>query len=283
MEDAHLAVPSIPGLGWEKMAAFGVMDGHGGSEVAKFCAYHLPNLIGQQPSGNIGKALTTAFYSIDNMLTRDHNVDSYHQGCTACVAIVTEERIVVGNAGDSRAVLSRGGYAVPLSQDHKPNLRSEQRRIERAGGTIVNYGEYGGGPRVQGDLNLSRALGDHRHKQDVNLHPAEQIISSEPEIKSFLRQPNDEFMILACDGVWDMMSNEGAVEFLSRRLQHGPGPNGEVLPRILEELLDECCSPDLHSTLGKGGDNMTAVLVHFDRSVVTWGMKHIPGILGCYL
>merc|ERR1712050_323260 len=93
-------------------------------------------------------------------------------GCTCVVCLVREDSYIVANAGDSRAVLSRNGRAVPLSEDHKPNMPGEHDRIVRAGGHVVRM-EYG--PivqyRVNGNLNLSRSIGDLNYKKHTQLAP----------------------------------------------------------------------------------------------------------------
>lgn len=278
MEDAHFAIPSMPGEGWETHAGFGVLDGHGGADVAKFCASQLPHMIASHPSNDPPHAIIMSFYKMDEVLREMPTIDADGQGCTACCCLLNKDYIICGNAGDSRAVLCRGGKAVPLSEDHKPSDRREQNRISKAGGVVVSVG--GGCPRVNGDLNLSRSLGDLRHKQDKSLNAAEQIITSTPDVRTFHRQPNDEFMLLACDGVWDVLSNEDAIGFIRERLPMTPNTNVS-LSQILEELLDACLSPDLRSTGGIGGDNMTAVLVCFDNAEIKWGVRHITSLLGC--
>lgn len=279
MEDAHFAVPSLSGTGWTDTAAFGVMDGHGGETVARFCAHHLPVAIGRFPSGDTSRALTDAFHLMDVCLARyDGELynfvagggDSWNPamrtnpdwtGCTANVCLVRPSTVVVANAGDSRAVLCRGGMAVPLSEDHKPNMPGELERIQLAGGfvemhpvgTMVHY-------RVNGNLNLSRAIGDLEYKKNARLQPRQQIICSTPDVCTYPRQPTDEFLIIACDGVWDVMGNQEAVDFVRRRLHRG---DGRSLSSIAEDMLDHCISPDLSRTNGIGGDNMTVIIVAF--------------------
>lgn len=97
-----------------------------------------------------------------------------HAGCTAVVVAVHGSLVVCANAGDSRAVLCRGGTAVPLSEDHKPRNPLENRRITAAGGWVNKEG------RVNDNLNLSRAIGDLEYKQDFAIPPSAQIISGEP-------------------------------------------------------------------------------------------------------
>ncbi|KAK4784966.1 hypothetical protein SAY86_001655 [Trapa natans] len=96
-------------------------------------------------------------------------------GCTACVAVVRNNQLVVANAGDSRCVISRKGQAYDLSRDHKPDLESEKERIIKAGGFI-----HAG--RVNGSLNLSRAIGDMEFKQNKFLTVDKQIVTATPEV-----------------------------------------------------------------------------------------------------
>ncbi len=184
-----------------------------------------------------------------------HPADSV--GCTAISVLITPRSFVSANAGDSRAVLCRGGKVVALSHDHKPNDTIEEARIIKAGGTIE---ETQGGARthyrVNGNLNLSRAIGDLEYKKNPSLLPSEQIITSTPDVFQLERSSEDEFLILACDGVWDVLSNEDAVQFVQSRLAAG-----KLLEEICEEIADECLSPDPKATQGIGADNITCVIV----------------------
>uniref|UniRef100_A0A158PB89 protein-serine/threonine phosphatase n=1 Tax=Angiostrongylus cantonensis TaxID=6313 RepID=A0A158PB89_ANGCA len=117
-------------------------------------------------------------------------------GTTACVCLMNKQRIIVANAGDSRAVLCRGGIAVDLSIDHKPEDDIEKTRIVNAGGYVNEDG------RVNGGLNLSRAFGDHSYKKNFDLPLRDQMITALPDVKVETLQPSDEFLVLACDGIW---------------------------------------------------------------------------------
>jgi len=85
------------------------------------------------------------------------------RGCTANVALIVNNMIICANAGDSRMVLGEGGRAVPMSFDHKPNLKKERERIYKAGSTVNVEG------RIDGNLNLSRAIGDIAHKKNTKI------------------------------------------------------------------------------------------------------------------
>lgn len=178
-------------------------------------------------------------------------------GCTAVTVLLTPTEIYVANAGDSRAVLSRNGIAVALSEDHKPNDPRESERIYKAGGTVE---ESQGGARthyrVNGNLNLSRAIGDLEYKKNADLRPDEQMITSTPDIVRRDRDPEDEFIVIGCDGVWDVLSNDDCVQFVRSRMQEG-----KDLKDICEEVVDECLSPDPKATQGIGADNITCIIV----------------------
>lgn len=136
-------------------------------------------------------------------------------GCTAVVALLAGRELYVANAGDSRCVVCREGKAVEMSFDHKPEDDIEFQRIRKAGGRVTLDG------RVNGGLNLSRAIGDHGYKMNKDLSAEEQMISALPDLKRISLEPNDEFMVLACDGIWNYMSNEEVVGFVKQRVDAG--------------------------------------------------------------
>jgi protein phosphatase 1G len=173
-------------------------------------------------------------------------------GCTAVVAVKVGTELYVANAGDSRGVLCRGGKAVALSEDHKPAQETERSRILAAGGFLS---EIGGVCRVNGNLNLSRAIGDLKYKTNSELPAKDQIITAQPDIRKVSLQPEDRFFLLACDGVWDVMSNQDAVDFVSSRMDQGMTPT-----QVSCALLDACLASDPKEARGVGCDNMTVSL-----------------------
>lgn len=298
--------------GWRGIGLFGVFDGHGGEHVAKFVERHLAEELCSFPVGfgpqgrnerDVSAALRETFHRMDELLfdkkslpelcslanrpvqgdsmerlARESRVDPDNIGCTACVCCVTERHFIVANAGDSRAVLCRDGKAVPLSFDHKPNHPEERRRIEASGGTVEPSGP--GQFRVNGNLNLSRALGDLTYKRQRGLRPEQQTICATPDVMVEERTARDEFVVICCDGVWDMMENQEVVDFvlervptLRSRAQGGGaasarvGPTPQRLEQVMEQLLDACLSPDLRKTGGYGGDNMTAVIFRLTEAL----------------
>ncbi|XP_019762951.1 probable protein phosphatase 2C 21 isoform X2 [Dendroctonus ponderosae] len=174
-------------------------------------------------------------------------------GCTAVVAILKERELYVANAGDSRCIVCRNGNAVEMSFDHKPEDAPERQRIMKAGGKVTGDG------RVNGGLNLSRALGDHAYKQNASLSDKEQMITALPDVKKLTINPaEDEFMVLACDGIWNFMSSQQVVDFVKERLKD----SSVKISSICEEMFDHCLAPNTMGD-GTGCDNMTAIIVKF--------------------
>jgi serine/threonine protein phosphatase PrpC len=169
-------------------------------------------------------------------------------GSTAVTAYINETDICVAWLGDSRAVLCKGGRAVPLTSDHKPSVPGEMERITKAGG-IVTRG------RVNGSLAVSRSFGDFFYKTPPDVPPAEQMVSAAPETVSIARdEESDEFLILACDGVWDAITNQDACYLISElAAQKIP------IEKICQKFLDYCL-------IANSRDNMTIVLVLFPAS-----------------
>uniref|UniRef100_A0A6I8RXF2 Protein phosphatase 1G n=1 Tax=Xenopus tropicalis TaxID=8364 RepID=A0A6I8RXF2_XENTR len=178
-------------------------------------------------------------------------------GTTAVVALIRGKQLIVANAGDSRCVVSEGGKALDMSYDHKPEDELELARIKNAGGKVTMDG------RVNGGLNLSRAIGDHFYKRNKNLPPEEQMISALPDIKVVTLSEEHEFMVLACDGIWNVMSSQEVVDFVHEKIE-SQLQKGETLSltSIVEELLDQCLAPDTSGD-GTGCDNMTCIIIDF--------------------
>lgn len=221
---------------------FGVYDGHGGSQASAFCRQRFHEVLAEElralpaahaaacqgecrrDGGEWETVFKSCFKRVDMEVggicpsgncsdgmddTTDDNscysrccqglIAPENVGSTAVVAVLSPSQIVVANCGDSRAVLSRGGKAIPFSNDHKPERADEMARIEAAGGRVIYWNGY----RVGGFLAMSRAIGDRFLKQ---------YVISEPEVTSTDRTDEDECLILATDGLWDVLSNDFVCE-----------------------------------------------------------------------
>lgn len=260
MEDARSAILDLRPGGKEdgeptkpedRVAFFAVYDGHGGDRTAIFSGDNTHRLVAESDEFSQGRyalALQNGFLATDKAMLDQQSLGLDASGCTATAVIITRKEIVCGNAGDSRTLLGACGIAKPLSYDHKPDNEGEKSRICAAGG----YVDMG---RVNGNLALSRAIGDFNFKKNSQLPPEEQVVTALPDVIEHELLPTDEFIILACDGIWDCMSSQDAVEFVRRGIA-----DRLPLEEICELLIDECLAPE-SDTSGIGCDNMTLYIV----------------------
>ncbi|KAF2480059.1 protein phosphatase 2C protein 1, partial [Neohortaea acidophila] len=261
MEDAHATILDLQALEGDeelkpaaidvRISFFGVYDGHGGERVAIFTGEKLHQIIAKQEAfkkKDFEQALKDGFLAIDRAILSDPKYEEEVSGCTASVGIVTHEKIYVGNAGDSRSVLGIKGRAKPLSYDHKPTNEGEKARICAAGG-FVDFG------RVNGNLALSRAIGDFEFKKSADLPPEQQIVTAFPDVMVHEIGEDDEFLVIACDGIWDCQSSQAVVEFVRRGIAAK-----QELHAICENMMDNCLASN-SETGGVGCDNMTMVVI----------------------
>ncbi|XP_066494493.1 probable protein phosphatase 1N [Tiliqua scincoides] len=253
MEDAHTTQLQLPGAlaGW---AFFAVYDGHAGSTVARFCAQHLLehvleaqalSSLEEDPEA-VKEGVRQAFLAIDKRMQALSQAEAWERaGSTAVAVLVSPGHFYFINLGDSRALLCRSATVTFYTEDHKPSKPSERKRIENAGGTVTLE-------RVNGSLAVSRALGDFDYKAVAWRGPTEQLVSPEPEVYELERCPaEDEFLVLACDGVWDTFDNTGLCAFVRSRLCLSGDPR-------------DVCECVLDASLYKGSrDNMTCIMVCF--------------------
>ncbi|KAM7275940.1 hypothetical protein ACFE04_017806 [Oxalis oulophora] len=194
---------------------FAVYDGHGGSQVAEFCKERMHKVIaeelGQERINDFEwqkkweSTFTDGFQRTDDEVLSSNSAPDI-VGSTAVVVVLSGCQIITSNCGDSRALLCRETQTIPLTVDQKPDREDELMRIEADGGKVINWN----GARVFGVLAMSRAIGDRY------LRP---WIISEPEITFTTRKDEDECLILASDGLWDVMTNEEVGELARRVLR----------------------------------------------------------------
>lgn len=250
MEDSHthiLSLPDDPGT-----AFFAVYDGHGGANIAQHAGKHLHKYVTRRPEygSDMRKALQRGFLDIDEAMLNDDSLKEQMAGSTAVTVLIKNDRLYCANAGDSRAIACVGGKLDVLSFDHKPNNTNELERIKKAGG----YVEYN---RVNGYLALSRALGDFSLKRNTNVLPEEQVVTAWPDIEERHVNEDWQFMVIACDGIWDVLPSQSVLEFVQAEIAQGIYPQN-----ICENLMTRCLAPDCQMG-GIGGDNMTVIIVCF--------------------
>lgn len=250
MEDSHthiLSLPDDPGT-----AFFAVYDGHGGANIAQYAGKHLHKFVTRRSEygEDVKRALQRGFLDVDDAMLNDESLKEQMAGSTAVAVVVKDDRLYCANAGDSRAIACVGGKLDVLSFDHKPNNATELERIKRAGG----YVEYN---RVNGYLALSRALGDFSLKRNSDKLPEEQVVTAYPDVEERKVTEDWDFMVIACDGIWDVLPSQSVLEFVQTEIAQGIYPQN-----ICENLMTRCLAPDCQMG-GIGGDNMTVIIVCF--------------------
>lgn len=258
MEDAfsietNLSV-TIQGTQHKNVGLVCLMDGHGGNLCADYCSEKLPGLFCGRLASGLGwkHSLYQAILDIDLDLHQEFT-SAERVGCTClCVAFDGWRRCYIANVGDCRAVLCRSKEAVVLTCDARADRPDEIARISRAGGFVAHG-------RVNGKLAVSRALGDFTYKKTssgngklMGAIAQDSIVISEPEISDFEVTEEDEFLIVACDGLWDVMTSETAVGFVLEGLKAG-----QAIQQIADSLVHTAIH-DLDST-----DNVSAIIIQF--------------------
>ncbi|XP_073273847.1 probable protein phosphatase 2C 10 [Primulina huaijiensis] len=203
MEDYHVA--KFVQFQGHELGLFAIYDGHLGDSVPAYLQKHLfSNILKQEdfwadPSRSIAKA-----YERTDQMILSHNPELGRGGSTAVNVILIDcRRLWVANVGDSRAVLSRKGQAIQMTIDHEPN--TERDDIENRGGFVSNI--PGDVARVDGQLAVSRAFGD----KNLKLH-----LRSDPDVTNADIDNETDFLILASDGLWKVMSNQEAVDIAKK-------------------------------------------------------------------
>ncbi|KAL0740585.1 hypothetical protein Bca4012_082098 [Brassica carinata] len=291
MEDEHICIDDLvqhlgASVDFSSLGAFyGVFDGHGGTDAALFVRKNILRYIVEDSYFPlcVKKAIKNAFLKADYEFADDSSLD-ISSGTTALTAFIfgrvaaflLYRRLIIANAGDCRAVLGRRGRAIELSKDHKPNCSSEKVRIEKLGGVV--YDGY-----LNGQLSVARAIGDwHMKGAKGSACP----LSPEPELQETDLSEEDEFLIMGCDGLWDVMSSQCAVTIARKELMIHNDPERCSRELVREALKRNTC------------DNLTVIVVCFSpdppqrieirmqsrvrRSISAEGLNLLKGVLDGY-
>lgn len=262
MEDGFVFVDCFGSK--EKSSFFSIYDGHGGRQCVDYVTKYLHEIVLREmarPSCSVPDALMRAFANVDRDMRTGHQLQTpiVNSGCTACVCVLHEDQgrryIFTAHLGDARAVLCRqGGIAARLTSpsDHKATDPTEMRRVIEAGGAIVNE-------RVNGMLAISRAFGDFQLKMP---RLQQDVVSYIPDITSTELTDQDSFVIVACDGVWDVIDDQEAVHIImeAQTVLQPMLPNGPNMYHYHAKILARAL---VEEALARGSsDNISALLVN---------------------
>jgi serine/threonine protein phosphatase PrpC len=260
MEDAHCSLLSLPIEDLENWSFFGVFDGHGGIEISNYVSKELINSIlnadkelfellssnneiaSSLYENRLIQAIINGFYNIDDEM-RKLRVRTNDPGSTVVACLITPTQIYLINLGDSRGFIVSNNQIKITTQDHKSENETEKERILNAGGSVKLRGKNYNGKEIYDAkssegfrLSMSRALGDYRLKCNPDKQKCEQILIAKPEIYVYERSiEKDEYLVLACDGIWDVIENEGLKHYIDYSLSIK-----NDLEEICVDILDMC-------------------------------------------
>ncbi|XP_051138640.1 protein kinase and PP2C-like domain-containing protein [Andrographis paniculata] len=251
MEDTHFMIPNF--CNERDVHLFGIFDGHRGAEAAEYSAGALPNILQSLASTTSpSEALREAFLKTDTYFRNEMNScrklkhsgiqKDRHPGCTAVAALINKDKVFVANAGDCRAILCRSGNSYTLTRDLVASCPDERERIIRAGGEVVWQVDTWRVGRAA--LQVTRSIGDN------DLKP---FVTAEPEITETSLSAEDEYMVMASDGLWDAMSNSDVIGIIKDTVKEP----GMCAKRLATEAIQ------------RGSKDNITVIVVFLRPVMT--------------
>jgi serine/threonine protein phosphatase PrpC len=253
-EDGHTIILNLDGHdpNIAQINLFCIFDGHGGNRVSKLLKDNFYKFFQNKkltyPVDD--QYIKKVFDYIQDRIIKINSEKVFKECGSTCICIIEYKKndskyLQIINLGDCRAVLCRNGIAVPLTKDHKPTWLEEKMRIKEIDPSQPKFDGYDW--RVL-DLSVSRAFGD------VYANP---LVSYTPDIFHEHLRKSDRFIIIACDGLWDVLSNQDAVEYV---LEHtdikGGGKLKDKRINIAKKIAD-------HAIQKGSSDNLTAIIAFF--------------------
>jgi serine/threonine protein phosphatase PrpC len=229
---------------------FGLFDGHGGNFVSLFLQKNLIKFfVNKKMEYPVKDDTVIKIYQyLNQTLDEKYKKQSLHTGSTALVVLEyygsnNLKNLLVLNSGDCRAVLCKDNIAMPLTADHKPNWPYEKARIESLGGKI----KFDGYDWRILDLSVCRAFGDFDNKYVTNL----------PDMYKYVISKFDKFIILACDGLWDVLTNQEVIHFILEECYDKTYKKRKIVNFNIAEKLAHYAINEKKST-----DNVS-IIIHF--------------------
>ena len=221
-----------------------VYDGHSGKYASLYSRSQVHFNVCSHPEfeSNVDKAIHDSFIRTDEKLNDYQTLEKFNCGTTALsVWIKDQKEVIVGNVGDCRGFINRGGVPIEIADPHSPCKEEEKARIIAAGGAVVRIGTW----RVNGVLSVSRSLGDNNLKD---------LVIATPDVTKFTLEEEDEYMLIASDGLWDVFKYDEVIAYISANLE------SKGKKRISKALCEE-------AVLRKSQDNVTVVVVFFKKNI----------------
>lgn len=225
------------------MSLYCLFDGHGGDFVAIWMREHYPSLLAEVLRKNDRSIPDMLFESLRLSVENMPRQEAHQCGSTYLICLKYGDLLFVANGGDCRAIMNANYEAIGITVDHKPGSKTEHDRIVGLGGFVSN--EAGNVPRVNGHLAVSRGVGD------FYMSP---FFSWIPDIYAKKLEGMNNFVVMASDGIWDVMSNEDVNKaFIDRIVKN----NGMITEDVLKEAMVLCL---MECRKRGSGDNVTLVV-----------------------
>ncbi|KAG1957971.1 putative protein phosphatase 2C [Pimephales promelas] len=243
MEDRHMILKEFNQLLGLKDGVdreyYAVFDGHGGVDAATYAATHLHIILSQQEAlkSDAATAFKSSFKQTDDMFKIKAKRERLRSGSTGVAVLLTSNHLTVSWLGDSQAMLVRQGEPVTLMDPHKPEREDEKKRIEDLGGCIAFMGCW----RVNGTYAVSRAIGDFDQKP---------YVSNEADSSSVHLNGDEDYVLLACDGFFDVVRPGDVPGLVLEALREGKGSGEDVAQSLVAQ-----------AKAAGSSDNITVLLV----------------------
>ena len=259
---------------------FAVYDGHGGKGCSIYLKENLHNNIKEFSKQGIKEAIeiTEEKFKVEQALNEKGEISDSSGSC-GIMAMIQNNKIIIANVGDSRLVLFKNGKVFFATEDHKPNTETEKKRIKNAGGEIYQTFTYfplrQNGREIEapwrvlpGRLSVSRTFGDVEAK-DPKFGGIGGVVMALPDITEFDLNDEFNFMVIGCDGIFDVLSNEEILECVKIVLKE------KKVEEINEDNIHDLCG-DFAGMIVKGAiakdssDNVSCIVVAFNlKSLLT--------------
>ncbi|XP_064652751.1 protein phosphatase 1E-like [Lineus longissimus] len=249
MEDRHMVIPDLNSLfdlkDYPNQSYYAVFDGHGGLDAAWYSAAHVHTNLVRQPMFRDDPltALRNAFLKTDEDFDIKAKNEGLRSGSTAVAILLRDKKLYLSWLGDSQAILVKDGVPVSIMSPHKPEREDEKHRVEALGGCVIWFGAW----RVNGALSVSRAIGDTDHKP---------YISSEPDTFSCELDGTEDYIVIACDGLWDSILPKNLTGLVYNHIQENGGDRSRIANKLISEAREE-----------GSNDNISVVVVFLRENI----------------
>jgi len=250
---------------------FAVYDGHGGNG----CSYYLKNNLHKNISEFSVDGLKKAIELTENNFLTKKAVDFHNNildssGSCACILLIKNKKCIIANIGDSRLVIFKNKRVIFSTKDHKPNTYIEKRRIELAGGSVYQTTAaipiYQNGKLIEipwrvcpGGLSVSRTIGDIESKEEM-FGGKKGVVVALPDITEFDLNDEFNFIVIGCDGIFDVLSNGEIIDCIKMVLKLNKGKNKKI-----NELCGDFAAMIIKSALAKESfDNVSCIVIVFN-------------------